>query len=103
MSRLILFSAIFVLFSHAQDVEKKDEKVVRGHVFAWPFSDIEKMQPRGGTSRGQDVVLDEKPSDQWERLQKKVGSKIEKDRRAILALAGSYRVCVDFIETMGFT
>jgi hypothetical protein len=61
------------------------------------------MQPRGGTSRGQDVVLDEKPSDQWKRLQKKVGSKIEKDRRAILALAGSYRVSIDFIETMGFT
>ncbi|MDA7901043.1 hypothetical protein N9B26_08290, partial [Akkermansiaceae bacterium] len=78
-------------------------KIVRGHVFAWPFSDIEKMQPRGGTSRGQDVVLDEKPSEHWENLQKKAGSKIEKDRRAILALAGSYRVSFDFIETMGFS
>ena len=106
MTRIILISSILVLFSQAQEGENEEKKeggkIVRGHVFAWPFSEVEKMQPRGGTSRGQDVVLDEKPSDQWKRLQKKVGSKIEKDRRAILALAGSYRVSFDFIETMGF-
>ena len=61
MKWIILISAVFVLFSHAEEVEKKEKKVVRGHVFAWPFSEVEKMQPRGGTSRGQEVVLG-KPS-----------------------------------------
>ena len=99
----MLIPAVFVLLAQAQEGEKNDEKVVRGHVFAWPFSEVEKMQPRGGTSRGTEVVLDENLSDNWKSLQKKVDSKVEKDRRAILALAGSYRVSFDFIETMGFS
>ena len=84
--------------------EEKTEKkeVVRGHVFAWPFTEVEKMQPRGGTSQGTEVVLDGEPSEAWKNLQTAADSKLERDRRAILAMAGSYRVSFDFVETMGF-
>lgn len=87
----------------AQAEESKEAKVVKGHVFAWPFTEVKKMQPRGGTTTGSDVVLDEKPSAAWKKLQEDVPFQLESDRRAILALAGSYRVSFDFIETMGFS
>ena len=103
MKQAILVTVALGLLAQGQDEGKTEEQVVRGHVFAWPFTEVEKMQPRGGTSRGTEVVLDEKPSAAWEKLQKEVDSKVEKDRRAILALAGSYRVSFDFIETMGFS
>lgn len=78
-------------------------EVVRGHVFAWPFLETGIMQPRGGTTKGAEVELDPQPSPQWQALQKDSLADLEKDRRAILAMAGSYRVSFDFIETMGLT
>ena len=33
------------------------------YVFAWPFIDTGGMAPRGGTTRGPAMVLDERPSD----------------------------------------
>jgi hypothetical protein len=73
-----------------------------GHVFAWPFLDWEAMRPQGGTTRGTEVSLRLEPKDAWKRLWEPGLEKIERDRRAILALAGSYRVSFDFIETLGF-
>ncbi len=78
------------------------EKVVSGHVFAWPFTETSEMQPRGGTTKGTEVVLAKGPSAEWKKLQDKTLSTLEKDRRAIMAMAGSYRVSFDFMETMGF-
>jgi len=86
----------------AQEV-RKPKKIIQGHVFAWPFTKAEKMQPRGGTTRGAEVTLDTAISQQWKDLQDSSLSKFEKDRRAILAMAGSFRVSFDFVETMGFT
>ncbi len=37
--------------------EKKPEKPVKGHVFAWPFMDWKEMQPRGGMTQGSEVTL----------------------------------------------
>jgi len=74
----------------------EEKKVVRGHVFAWPFSAVEEMQPRGGTTKGSEVTLDEKPSQAWKDLQALKEDGLEKDRRAILAMAGDYRVSFDF-------
>ncbi len=91
----------FGLLAHAD--EETEKKVVSGHVFAWPFTEATEMQPRGGSTQGTKVTLDGDPSEAWKKLQTKAPSKVEKDRRAILALAGSYRVSFDFIETMGFT
>ncbi len=80
----------------------EEPKKVVGHVFAWPFLEVEKMQPRGGMTKGTEVVLDGEVSEEWKRLQMDVKSKYAKDKHAILAMAGSYRVSFDFVETMGF-
>ena len=74
-----------------------------GHVFAWPFLEWEKMKPRGGTTRGSEVTLLEESRPAWDALQEEGLSKQERDRRAILAMAGEYRVSFDFVETLGFT
>ncbi|NNC88041.1 MAG: hypothetical protein HKN82_06215 [Akkermansiaceae bacterium] len=76
---------------------------VRSMTFGWPFLDPEKMKVRGGTTAGAEVTLATEPAEAWTRLQETDLSPMEKDRRAILAMAGSYRVSFQFIETMGFT
>ena len=78
-------------------------KAQGGHVFAWPFISWEEMKPRGGSTRGSEVTLHTEPSAAWKALQEPDLSKQERDRRAILAMAGSYRVSFDFIETLGFS
>jgi len=61
------------------------------------------MEPRGGTTRGADVVLATEPSEAWQKLQRLSLSARERDRAAILALAGDYRASFDFLETVMFT
>lgn len=73
----------------------------KGHVFAWPFMDWKEMQPRGGMTQGSEVTLLKGSKDSWKRLQESGLEKFEQDRRAILAMTGSYRVSFDFIETVG--
>jgi len=70
--------------------------------YGWPFLPPEKTAPRGGSTQGSEVVLDTAPSPAWQALQEPGLSTLEKDRRAILALAGSYRVSFQFVETLGF-
>lgn len=72
-----------------------------GHVFAWPFMSWEEMEPRGGTTKGADVTLLQGSKEAWKRLQQPGLDKFERDRRAILAMAGNYRVSFDFTETLG--
>jgi hypothetical protein len=74
-----------------------------GHVFGWPFLSWEEMKPRGGTTTGSEVTLRVEPKEAWTKLQEEGIDKVERDRRAIRAMAGSYRVSFDFIETFGFT
>ncbi len=74
-----------------------------GHIFAWPFMEWEKMKPRGGTTQGSEVTLRTEPKEAWKRLQEPDLPKRERDRRAILAMAGNYRVSFDFVETLGFS
>ena len=78
------------------------EPAASSHHFAWPFIAPEKMTPRGGTTTGSEVTLATAPKPAWTRLQEPGLAPKEKDRRAILALAGEYRVSFDFIETLGF-
>src|SRR5437899_1773405 len=72
------------------------------YVFAWPFIAPGSMAPRGGTTRGPEVSLATEPSDAWTRLQSPDLRGRERDRAAILALAGDYRVSFDFLETVLF-
>ena len=46
--------------------------------------------------------LAKEASSEWKHLQEKNISARERDRRAILAMAGDYRVTFEFLETIGF-
>lgn len=71
------------------------------YTFSWPL-DGSGLMPRGGTTRGPAVTLDQSESPAWQRLQEKGLSDLERDRRAILAMAGTYRVTFDFLEVTPF-
>lgn len=75
----------------------------RQYTYAWQFVDGDAMRPRGGTTQGAAVFLNTDTTEAWRRLIEPDISKQERDRRAILAMAGPYRVSFDFIETVGFT
>ncbi len=62
----------------------------------------ETLKPRGGTTRGAPVRRSGEPSEQWRRLQEAGLSQQERDRRAILAMAGTYEVSFEFLEVVGF-
>ncbi len=70
--------------------------------FGWQFKDTDSLRPRGGTTSGQDVVLQIEPDERWYAIQVPGLTKKEKDRRAILAMQGKYRVSFDFVETINF-
>ena len=74
----------------------------RRYTFSWLFTDDAAMKPRGGTTTGPDVTLASEPSAAWTALQEEGMDAQERDRRAILAMAGAYRTTFDFIETIGF-
>ena len=71
------------------------------YTFSWPL-DGTTLQPRGGTTKGAPITLDREPSDAWKALQAPGLSDLERDRRAILAMAGAYRVTFDFLEVVSF-
>ncbi len=68
--------------------------------FGWQFESVPK---RGGTSQGEPVQLEQGVSQSWTELHKAGLSKQERDRRAILAMAGEYRTSFEFVEVAGFT
>ncbi|MFC7337798.1 DUF6607 family protein [Haloferula chungangensis] len=70
-----------------------------GHPFSWPFIGWEKMKPRGGTTQGSQTTLASEANPAFYRIQERGITPKERDRRAILALAGDFRVSFDFIET----
>jgi uncharacterized protein DUF6607 len=70
--------------------------------FAWPFREGDGVAPRGGTTAGAPVTLDEEPGAAWRALQEPGLSTQERDRRAILAMAGTFRTSFDFLEVIGF-
>ena len=76
--------------------------VASRYTFSWPLGP-DAPAPRGGTTRGVPVELEREPSSEWRALQAKDLASAERDRRAILAMAGSYRVNFDFLEIASFT
>jgi hypothetical protein len=72
------------------------------YTFSWPITDSA-PPPRGGTTRGAPVTIESMPSAAWHSLQEPRISGVERDRRAILALAGDYRVTFDFLEIVTFS
>jgi hypothetical protein len=78
------------------------EKPVMPLAFAWPFLEPEMMVSRGGTSQGSQVTLATEPDPRWLALQESGLKTIDRDRLAILAMAGDYRTSFQFTETAGF-
>jgi hypothetical protein len=74
----------------------------RQFTFAWPFREGDAVAPRGGTTPGAAVELDPEPGAAWKALQEPGLSRFERDRRAILAMAGTFRASFDFLEVAGF-
>lgn len=75
----------------------------RQFTFSWMFTEGGAMAPRGGTTTGADEFeLVTGPTEAWESLREPGLEPQERDRRAILAMAGPWRTSFDFIETAGF-
>src|SRR5689334_22018859 len=72
------------------------------YTFSWQLGQANAPAPRGGTTRGPAVELDTQPAQAWQALQEPRLSPLERDRRAILAMAGDYRVTFDFLEIETF-
>lgn len=75
----------------------------RQFVFSYQFVEGDEMAPRGGTSRGTEITLAEDVHPGWKRIQAEGLDDFERDRRAILAMAGGYRASFDFLEVEGYT
>lgn len=73
------------------------------YVFSFPYVEGGEMEPRGGTTRGAPVELVTRETQDFRRIHAPDLNKLERDRRAILAMAGSYRVSFDFLEVIGFS
>lgn len=101
--RTARFIASLVLYTATAIPALAAEGDKRQFTYAWPFVEGGSMAPRGGTTQGPDVTLSEAPAPAWEALHEPGIDKKERDRRAILAMAGPYRATFDFIETLGFT
>jgi hypothetical protein len=71
------------------------------YTFSWPL-DGSALKPRGGSTRGAPVMLDQELSTAWKALQAPGLTPQERDRRAILAMAGTYRVTFDFLEVAAY-
>ena len=78
----------------------EDAKASR-FTFSWPLGEGA-LKPRGSSTRGTAVTLDTEPTDEWKRLHEPLLSNFERDRRAILAMAGPYQVSFDFLEVARF-
>jgi hypothetical protein len=99
MRRLLMPLAFLLITGSIDPVQA--EQSGNDYVFGWPFVERD-LSPRGGTTRGPDVTLDTNPSSDFECLNEPGLSDFERDRRAILSMAGTYRVSFDFLEVVGF-
>ncbi len=93
----------FMVLANGTDDNTEAPAASRQYTFSWNFVDDSELAPRGGTTKGPAVTLDTDPAESWQRLHEAGISKKERDRRAILAMAGGYRTSFDFLETVGYT
>ncbi len=106
VTRIVLYTAAAALLGASPiasaDEPAKDPTRNRQYTFSWQFSEDDAMRPRGGSSRGTPVELATKPDPSWFAVQEPGLTPFERDRRAILAMAGGYRTSFDFLETVRF-
>ena len=94
MRLLVLLLGMACLAVHADEPKQH-------FIFAWPM-DEKALKPRGATTRGAPITLDTVPSEAWRRLNEPGLAPKERDRRAVLAMAGPYRVSFDFLEVVRY-
>jgi hypothetical protein len=99
----VLVAALARADDSANGAKQSSDEIAKRYIFSWPITSDPQLSPRGGTTRGPDLTLDKTPSDSWRALQAPGISAFERDRRAILAMAGSYRVTFDFLEVTPFS
>ncbi|MFC3284472.1 DUF6607 family protein [Litchfieldella rifensis] len=97
-TRILLFVLLGLLWLSSA-AHGEDE---RRFVFSYQYTPGDDMAPRGGTLEGPPVTLAEEPTEDWRALQENGLEDFERDRRAILAMAGEYRTSFDFLEIAGF-
>jgi hypothetical protein len=104
LSRPVACSLAFACCSlaMADDYSGKPASAAPRYTFSWRIEG-DALQPRGGTTKGAPVTLDVEPSDAWKALQASGLKDRDRDRRAILAMAGTYRVTFDFLEVVPYT
>ncbi len=99
---LIIFSLNCLHVATVFAAEESDSPQASArYTFSLPLTG-DQIKPRGGTTRGAPVELDTAISPAWQKLREENISDVERDRRAILAMAGTYRVTFDFLETTPF-
>jgi len=110
MISTLFFSAAIALANPSGDQAKSDdakpkaaysaesEAKSRPYVFGWMDYTEPNVKLRGGQTTGVPVKLAEDPSDHWNTLQEDGIDARERDRRAILAMAGDFRISFDFLE-----
>ncbi|HSG89729.1 MAG TPA: DUF6607 family protein [Pseudomonadales bacterium] len=74
----------------------------RWYTFGWPLDGDDDHAPRGGTTEGVAVTRDPAAAEVWRDLQEADLAPLERDRRAIRALAGEFRTSFDFVETVTY-
>src|SRR5512141_2353779 len=102
--RLPAILVAFVLLPlplHADEPRSPEAGGTSRYTFAWPIGEG-MLKPRGSSTKGAAVALDTEPAEEWKRLHAAGLSDFERDRRAILAMAGPYRVSFDFLEVARF-
>ncbi|MEJ0038385.1 MAG: DUF6607 family protein [Gammaproteobacteria bacterium] len=99
----VLLAVVARAEDSAAPAKPAPEENTKRYIFSWPITSDPTLAPRGGTTRGPELTLDKAPSEAWKSLQTPGLSPFERDRRAILAMAGSYRVTFDFLEVTPFT
>jgi hypothetical protein len=99
--RTISLSALLVVTANAASAPSTPGKSAARYTFSWPL-DTDALMPRGGATRGAPIRLDTQPSSAWQALQASGIGGFEQDRRAILAMAGTYRSSFDFLEVLSF-
>ena len=99
-----LIGLAICLNGHAYEKDKNcEEQSSSRYIFSWPIANGCTSKPRGGTTTGSPVTFRSGPTEHWLQLRVLDLSKFERDRRAILAMQGGYKVSFDFLETLGFT
>lgn len=99
MKLLQVLAVVFFLTSCQSSSKKWSTEKVSQSKLEWVLN--REQVPRGGTTTGKKIDLSFKQDQVWKDLQNEPLGKKEKDRLAILSMAGSYKANFEFLETYG--